>query len=74
MSINLKSSNLEYYFKNFKLRVVTHTQTHTHTHTRTHTHAHKHTTHTHTHTHCPDGQNERIAPYWKAGNQLTRDH
>ena len=22
----------------------------------------------------PHGQNGRIAPYWKAGNQLTRDH
>ena len=22
----------------------------------------------------PHEQNERIAPYWKAGNQLTRDH
>ena len=49
MSFNLKSSNLEYYFKNFKLRVVTHTHTHTHTHTRMHARTHART-HTHTHT------------------------
>ena len=50
MSFNLKSSNLEYYFKNFKLCVVTRTRTHTHIHTYTPTHTHTHA-HTHTHTH-----------------------